>query len=272
MIRHKISGALALGLSVSLIAPAQAGSFTAYREIFPNDSGGSQANIADTQGWKAGQHDNPIANPPDGQISVGSGSTEKTPVNSNPVGPTADTGFAFYSPDQGAGVYNYTQEYSIQSDMLRQVKWESRNDTGTDNPIMSNGEVNEELMAKADMHLVFRVDGSWYVSDEGFQHQGDNDAWSQNSVKPQDETYGLFDDFKDSNTDLLPRRTNVPALQSGLSLPSGTIDTFGIYLNKNFGTVRLDNYTLKAVPTPTAIGGGLVMFGGLLLQRRRRAA
>jgi hypothetical protein len=274
MMRKQVIGALALGLACGLSAGAEAGSApVVYREVFPNDTGGTQGDLAATEGWKGGQHDNPILNPPDGQISVSTGATEMTAVNSKPVGSTTNTGFLFYSPDQRAGVYNYTQEYSLRSDDLRKVKWDSRNNTGTDNPIKNNdGSVNEELMAKADMHLVFQVDSSWYVSDQGFQHQGDNSAWTNNKVDVSGLTYGLFDRFKDENTDLLPRRTSTAALQSGLNLPSGTIDTFGIYVNKNFGTVRLDNYTLKAVPTPSAIGGGLLMLGGLVMRRGRQHA
>ena len=108
--RRTLSGTLALAMmaSAGLATTASAQSFTAYREVFPNKSSTNQGQLAIDQGWKGGQHDNPIANPPDGQISVSAGSTELTPINSNPVGPippvVANTGFAFYSPDQRAGV------------------------------------------------------------------------------------------------------------------------------------------------------------------------
>ncbi len=261
------------GLSTLLLLATKVDASIQYREVFPNDlSGQSQGQLATSQGWRAGQHDNSIASPPDGQISVSSGSAELSPVNSNPVGSILDTGFAFYSPDQRAGVYIYTQEYSFNSSLLDQVIWDSRNNTGTrTNP-------SQQVADFTDMHLVLRVGGDFYVSDQAFLHQGNNSAWTTNTADLGALTFGLFDTYINNDTTTLPRRTSNVAQQSGLSLPTGTVDLFGLYIDKNFGTIRIDNFALDlddagVVPEATAaviwLGLSGVAGAGVFARRRR---
>ncbi|MEQ8848188.1 hypothetical protein [Botrimarina sp.] len=268
-LRDKIALLIA-SLAVAALSAATADAAIEYREIFPNDSStAGQGQLAIDQSWFAGQHDNSIASPPDGQISVSTGSTELPAINSNPVGPTADTGFAFFSPDQRAGVYIYTNEYSFQSSDLNKVIWESRNNTGTAT------QPRPDIADFTDMHLVFRVDGEFYVSDTGVLHVGDRNAWTMNMLDPSTLTFGLFDTYIGGDTTTLPRRTTTAGSESGLALPDGTVDLFGLYIEKNFGTIRVDNFALdidSAVVPEASAGLIWLLLTGLAGARGRMGA
>lgn len=141
-------------------------------------------------------------------------------MNSNPQGPTADTGFLFWSPAQRASIYLYTNEVAalnlLTSDLLS-VSWDSRNSTN-----------NSALSTY--MRLAFLVNGEWYIADLGEPHSagsGGSAVWETNTVAPLSSTYRLFDDHNANEpTTALPRNNdNSPALQP---LPIGTVDAVGL--------------------------------------------
>ncbi|MEN1681772.1 MAG: hypothetical protein AAGJ46_19495 [Planctomycetota bacterium] len=252
--------------ALSLCVASESFAVLAYRETFPNQSGGAtQPILAGDQGWYGTQSGSNVVGQVDrGSISAGSpGSAELLPINANPVGPTSpNTSFVFWSPGNRSNVFLYTLEFSIPSTSIAQVSWESRNNEG------STTGLTEVQEGRTDQHLAFRVDGDVYVSDQGFLHQGDSNAWSPNSVDVSTLTFGLFDQFETGDTSFMPRRTTDVSQQSGLSLPSGTVDFFGLYTAQNLGTIRFDNFTVSAIPEPSLF----VVWGaaaGLVLLRRK---
>ncbi len=80
-------------------------------------------------------------------------------------------------------------------------------------------------------------------------------------VNPLSARYDATIDFGDNTAN---RVTPITAASLGLD----GFDTVKINLG---GSSGIDNLTYTAVPSPTALGGGLALIGGLLLRRRRRS-
>ena len=136
------------------------------------------------QGWYGEQHGSHIcgAEFQDLQRLVGNVASELEPVNSNPQGPGvgSDTGGAFYSPAQRAGIYIFTSEYAFLSSVLTKVRLEAMNSAcGT------SGNVNDcpgDTVDQSLMRLALRIDDVWYISEAGQNIQSrkpDPGAWLQ---------------------------------------------------------------------------------------------
>lgn len=269
--------------------PADAAVITVYREVFPNDSvpsatTGAQRLEMQAQGWFGRQHGNEPFTPTtaaspslSGQIAIpAAGSTELAPINSNPVGPTDQTGFLFWSPVQRAGIYLYTNEFpGLNTTDLRTITFESRNNTIYD-PV--NNPTDTE---RARMRLALLVGDEWYISDQGVYHTAGPNVWQQQLFDISTLTFGLFNDHNGLETPTsLPRNNDG---STGLSLPAGTVNAFGLYVGFNVqspstptsATIRIDNFAIQAeapVPEPAtlAVMGGLFATAFGLVRGRRR--
>lgn len=262
----------ALGL---LSTPALADTVI-YREIFPNDNSSNAADIARSQGWFANQHGNPYApaGNTEAQVSTLSGAPGMaTPVGSNPVGPTADTGFLFYSPSARAGIYLYTTEIGgVSADALQTVSWESRNSTFYDaNWQNLTGDARDKV-TDSFMHLAIRINGEWYVSDAANAHTLGSSTWQSQSIGVRSTLWTRFDDYNMGESGLPRNLTGAEDLN--LLLPSGTVDAIGLWINKNQPSannqaqIRIDNFTVTAVPEPLT---GVLLTAGLATLLRRRS-
>lgn len=211
---------LALTLVTCIVHNASAG--VIYREVFPNDSvttgTGQQAAEGIAQGWYGQQHGGiPFTTAQSGQIAKPTqGVTpEMTPVNSNPVGPVAETGFYFWSPTNRAGIYLYTGEIaalSLNTNKLTDVSWDSRNGGAVD--------------SNSRMRLALLVGSDWYISDQGNNHTLGSATWQSNTLSLSSLTFGLFNDHSVTEpANALPRNNDG---STGLSLPAGTLNAIGL--------------------------------------------
>jgi hypothetical protein len=217
----------------------------------------------------------------EGAFSGTTGATEETPINSNPLGGLNPSGFGFWSKEAVSNNFFYTTEYSLPSDSLLSVMWNSRNQSNSTNTPAGPGQGNEN---EVNTHLAFRIGNVWYVSDQGFLQQGDANQWRSNMVTISDLTWGLFNNWGGpENPGIIPGRSST--MGSGIaSLPAGTINAFGLWWERVDGpftanaTNRIDNFTLigdAAIPEIDAMAGtgALAFLSGILLllsDRRRR--
>jgi hypothetical protein len=247
-----------------------------YREIFPSGSSSNALEQFEEEGWFGGNTGDPFgSNLVGGEGAIGGGAPfapEMAPVNSNPVGAFPPTSYGFFSSQNAADAWMYTTEYTFDSSILMSVHWDSRNNknsTNTTVPDASGPPSRDQGSIEAEaMRLAFQILDLWYVSEQFFLHQGDNQTWSTNNADIASLTFTRFDNG--SGGSILPGIGDATA--TGLTLPAGTVTAFGINVDRLGGTVRIDNFTLKGevpVPAPLAlIGLGLA---GLALQLRNRA-
>jgi hypothetical protein len=261
--------------SVAAVGAAGGGSVI-YREVFPNQldltgTGDLRKNEVYEQGWYGEQHGSHITGDPQDQdllILDGNPSpNEFDPVNSSPQGPGAgtSTGGAYYSRAGRAGIFIFTSEFSLASASLRRVRWEARNSTCADN---NPAGCNVQELAHSDMHLALRIGDTWYISDIGMNVYSPSD-WVQFEFDLDGltfETHSRYQAGECQPTDFncLPRRDNPP--NPGNPLPDGTVDAFGLYIEKNFkgedtkATMRIDNFEIIA---EEPVGGSTVPASGL---------
>ncbi len=270
-------------------------SCTIYREVFPNQSQGGTPVDTDAyrkpevfnQGWYGEQHGSHICTGPDQDLQIlvnpNPAPPNLDPINSNPQGPlTPNTTGAFYSPVQRAGIYIFTSEYAFYSQVLSEVRLQARNSAcGT------SGNTNSCTLEQIDQSLMrpaFRINKVWYIADQGQNIQTaapSPGSWnqyefnlagmtfktaSQYSATPEPVCNG--DDAYECSVDqfnCLPRQDGT----SGLPLPQGVVDAFGIYIIKNFAgegaraTYRIDNFEIVAsVPCEDIATGACTIGAG----------
>jgi hypothetical protein len=258
-----LSIVLVLG-SVAAVGAAGGGGRLIYREVFPNQldpsgPGDLRKNEVYDQGWYGEQHGSHITGDPQDQdllILDGNPSpNELTPLHSEPQGPGAgtSTGGAYYSRAGRWGIFIFTSEFSFPSATLRRVTWEARNSTCAEN---NPAGCDLQELEDSDMHLALRIGDTWYVSDMGMNVYSP-DEWVQFEFDLDGltfETHSRYQAGECQPTDFncLPRRDN-PA-NPGNALPEGTVDAFGLYVEKNYrgadgkATMRIDNFEVYAVP------------------------
>jgi hypothetical protein len=295
-----------LTLSTALVtATTASASSVVYREIFPVDpnapAAGSTVNPTGNvtvdqlvrQGWyggNSGDQFQTVGNNTDaslqtvgGEGAIGLGApfaADMLAVNSNPIGPTTSTAYAFTSQNSKSNLFLYTTEFSRPSSQITEVRWDSRNNANSvTNPPASTKTTDAEKwgdqgkLEAVDTHVAVRVDTGtskyWYISQQGFLHQGSNQVWSTNIAQIALLDWYAFNQGP-SDGSLLPNTTFASLLDV---LPNGTIDAIGIFMSRSGGTVRIDNFTVAAVPLPGPIVAMLtaVMGFGLFARARRRA-
>jgi hypothetical protein len=297
----------ALSLSTALVAASGASASTVvYREIFPVDSNapaaGSTINPTGAvtvdqlvrQGWyggNSGDQFQTVGNNTDaslqtvgGEGAIGLGApfaADMLAVNSNPIGPTTGTAYAFTSQNSKSNLFLYTTEFSRPSSQITEVRWDSRNNVNSvTNPTASTKTTDGDKwydqgkLEAVDSHVAIRIDTGatkyWYISQQGFLHQGSNQVWSTNVAQIALLDWYAFNQGP-SDGSLLPNTTFSSLLDV---LPSGTIDAIGIFMSRSGGNVRIDNFSVAAVPLPGPIVAMLtaVMGFGLFARARRRTA
>lgn len=297
----------ALTLSTTLVAATGAGASTVvYREIFPvdpnapatsstvNPTGAATVDQLVRQGWyggNSGDQFQTVGNNTEaslqtvgGEGAIGLGApfaADLLAVNSNPIGPTSNTAYAFTSQSGKSNLFLYTTEFSRPSSQITEVRWDSRNNVNSaTNPAASTKTTDAEKWydqgkrEAVDSHLAIRIDDGtnkwWYVSQQGFLHQGTNQVWSTNIAQiALLDWYAFNQGPSDGST--LPNTTFGSLLDV---LPNGTIDAIGIFMSRSGGNVRIDNFSVAAVPLPGPIVAMLtaVMGFGLFARARRRTA
>ncbi len=251
-----------------------------YREIFPNQGLTTKEN-AFAQGWFGEQHGSAIttAANQDLQLNSDSPSTEEQAINSNPQGVFPPSGRIFYSPNQRAGIYIFTDEYRFQSATLRRVSVDSSNSTCDSEANCPQG--NFDALGDSLMRPAFRIGDTWYIAVEGKNvTRTDPTDWQTSTFEINTLTFLVADVYnpgecQSTDTNCLPRLRDPQ--ETVASLPPGEVTAFGIYIKKNFGvvsggngTIRLDNFTLYGVlpgapePIPmTGVVGTAMLAGGL---------
>ncbi len=281
--RHIAFAALSV-CAVGLVAEAaQADSNVLYREVFPTDlqTPGTPAPLSRKErvfenGWFGEQHGSLVidADSQDLQISESPGVTpELPPVGNTPVGNTLSS-FAFYSPSNRAGIYMGTFEYTMPVANLEWIEWASRSSAGARGPNDDTGD-GAGTTTESDQHIWLLVDGAMFVSQEGTFLE-DPDNWNTITVDPTTQLYNRYDVLNDGEpVGALPRFSG-DGDDTGFAFNElgTTLEGFGIWVKKNLegddgrATYRIDNFTLKGIPSPGAAGA--LALGGLLGLRRRR--
>ncbi|MEM6654724.1 MAG: PEP-CTERM sorting domain-containing protein [Planctomycetota bacterium] len=249
------------------------GELVVYREVFPRDvSVGTDEEQLASEGWSGGHSGDAFGvTPAGGEGAIGGGGfgPESTPINSNPQGPLSPpTSFAFFSETVTSNAYLYTTEIELPSSSLAAVTWDSRNSFNVeDNAPAGSGWFDQGTVMGGDTHIAVRIDDGvsnvWYVSAEGFLHQGGN-VWLSNEVAIEPLNWVVFNNGPTDGSTL-------PGVSAGFvtvpDLPAGTIDAIGFYWGRNVDTNRIDNFAL-VVPEPAS--ALLCLMGVAALARRRR--
>jgi hypothetical protein len=275
----------------------------AYDETINATAGGTRDVRADRliqQGWFGGNTGDNFEtvgfnNTPDASTGLGEGvidpggpSSEQQAVNSLPTNLDTPTARGFQSQQQ-SNLFFYTNEFSLDSSLLTHVSWDSRNSRNQSEVDAGSLSFSTEALFEdkwgdqgtvegTDTHVALRISGGgssvWYVSQQGFLHQGDNLTWATNNALISDLEWVVFDNGPSDGSTLPGVGLNGSIFKTLVDLPTGTIDAFGLYTARNGGNIRIDNYALSAVPGPAALPlllGALAGFG-VMGWRKRRAA
>ncbi len=289
-------------LGALFIAGTVAAQTVLYREVFPTEATSScsgdksscQSDVVADNWYAAQQGDTVVpASPttqdlqqiPEGIPSSGGSGNEPGAVASGAADMDGTTGAALYERSERFGVFLFTDEFSVASTSVGAVRFEARNDMDDTVPLQvidamgnQSGDV-VSLALSPTMRPAFCISNTWYVATT------DN---GQNITSP---TSWLSFDFGLLSLDFevapagtsclelpnMPRTFNVPCSNSETNcgenphttvsqLPSGMIDAFGIYWDKNWATdstapsgsriigslgqVRIDNFELVGPLTP----------------------
>lgn len=193
-----------------------------YRETFDFcELVTGRPSAAAVAGWHAITSGHPEGKPSILKIQPVGAASRLPAVNSDPEGP-AD-GNAFWArPSKGLLIY--TGEISFDVSVLRAVSWKQRIDRG------------EKRFPQYGARLALLINGVWYISDHSAM-QETRGIFERVEVAPFSLTYGTVP----ANPSVGPE---APA-NAGVTLPdTGTVEAFGIFMQRSFGKVRIDDFTL----------------------------
>ena len=218
-----------------------------YAEIFPNHLGEDVNSNPEVDssfgalqiGWYANKGAGEVASNVTTAYPVGS-PLIIVPVNSNPMSEETSRGYVWVGeddPSAGTDYFFWTDEYTIDRDAwdVSEVNWFTNYTTGE---IPSN------------QRVAFQVNGQWYVSDQTFLSDGTG-AWELKQFDLEGSTWSKLKFTPDVELEL-------DALSTGLALPDGDIDAFGLYCDGLFvSQFRLDAFRIVAselADTPPVAG------------------
>jgi regulation of enolase protein 1 (concanavalin A-like superfamily) len=230
-----------LAASPQTPTPTPAGVFTAYREVFPNATGGS-LNLSDA-GWKIlrGAAGNVVAaTVANGyQIPAFNGyPTNEAAVNSSPSSGELAKGLV---SDAGASVGRITLFYTdeavidLSGSLATRITWSQGN-----------------IYSYDPLRVAVRVGSDWYVSLQRFYGPavgGAADFGEQAARMSLDLGGALWESLG-----VIPG-TALSITAGTLSLPPGNLTAFGLLSMNSNSTVRFDNFAIDSVaftPTPSA--------------------
>lgn len=276
-------------LSLSSLAIAAATTVSAqsilYLETFNTTEGflrpaqnigwqGSRAGGLDTSGGpqalgEVGGSDNPI--PYNNQSVLGN----PAGVNNNPIA-GATYGHAFWSPTAIFNVAITTQEFGgFNSNQLQSITWD----------MLINGTSGTQIM-----RAMIQVGGSpsdtnnWYVSNPvlSIDVAARNQEWHRDTIQASGDWIRMPSYEFSTGTFQWPSSAadKTAADFAGYldytfylgALPEGTVHGFGLFVdNRAGGNMRIDNYTLTAIPEPATYAAlfGLFVLGFVTWKRRR---
>ena len=150
------------------------------------------------------------------------------PVNSNPMSEETSRGYVWVgedNPSAGTDYFFWTDEYAIDRDAweLDSVSW------------FSNFTLGE---TPTNQRVAFQVDGQWYVSDQVFNQEAA--TWELKNFDPEETTWTELSFTPDVELEM-------DTLNTGLTLPDGDIDAFGLYVDGLYETrFRFDIFKIVA--------------------------
>lgn len=196
-------------------------------------------------------------------------------VNNNPI-PGATYGHAFWSPTNIFNVAIATQEFGgFSSSEIQSISWD----------MLINGTSGTQIM-----RALIQVGGSptdtdnWYVSNPvlSIDVAARNQEWHLDSIQASgdwirmpsyDFATGAFS-WPSSGSDKTEADFAAYADYTFYlgALPEGTVHGFGLFVdNRAGGNMRIDNYTITAIPEPATYAALLGLGAlGLIAWRRRR--
>ena len=225
-----------------------------YREVFPS-TGVNGKDEALIQGWRGYRNGAPES---DNKFQIfGSGNGAATPISSNPQG-TLEGFNGFWSPNGVSGVSIFTDEIAAlncEASELVEISWSERNDN---NPA-----------SNSDTRALVKVNGTWYASELTTpMAAGDDNTVVPNSLDLTTTKWGqLFLDDKPPGDPPAfgPRKTGATVFN--LSLPEGEVEYIGIFYDKFYGKLRIDNFQVTAQDpkVPTLSEWGLIILALCLM-------
>ena len=236
-----ILGLAVLAATAATTGRAQAAEVPVYRETFnlpePNTGDLSSFGIAEALGW-FGRRNGGSAGYPD---SEGEGLAAPLEVFGSRVCPDLrsigndpvfdGSGRATWT-SRVAGVTLWTEEFAFDAGLLTRISFQMTHDAGGSNN-----------------RLALLIDDTWYISDQSFSYAGP--GCEEVSFNLATTTFGtspviLPGDASACSPEGVPCGPFQPR-NSGIALPtSGTVDGFGIFIDRVPANHRFDNYTVYA--------------------------
>jgi hypothetical protein len=235
LVQHTLLGtlfALSLGITQTIDQSyAQTEKTTVYRETFTFCSNSLGKEAAEQTSWLALKSGSLIGRIgflkvfPYGSRDIGN------MMNSAPLGYAQ--GYSFWSKAV-YGLSVLTDEFPIQASLLS-------NPATTIEYVQRLSGINATFVPNK-THLLFLIDSTWYISDQGVAQTNGGIAWEKVSVTPATLTYGTVPLLEGRGADI-PQT-------GGTTLPTtGTVRAFGLFLREVNGRVRIDNFSITTDST-----------------------
>jgi hypothetical protein len=218
-----------------------------YTENFPNSTGANRA--MSTVGWNA---------------AVGPSGTDTSTATTNYVvsfnlGQGNVAGYVGKTSTGTVGLA-YTSEYVVDRSAfsISTISFYSNNTSAADS-----------------FRIALQIGGNWYATDTAFSRNSTTAGSPSNFPSNAELESFAFTDAAASWRALTFASGTSLSLSGttlGSNLPGGNITAFGLYSASNVGVLRFDTFQISATPIPEPSAAGLLLVGGWLLARRRRAA
>lgn len=200
-----------------------------YREVFPRSSTNTSTYAGQISGWKAIKGGRLIGTSTVLKIHPPGSLTKLEPIASFPTG--EEDGHAFWGQPTSTGMIMYSTEISFSVNQLLNVSYDQRIDGYNSDYGMDNTK------------LALLIGRYWYISDQSVAMVM-RGRWENVLLNIKELTFGTS----------LHHPCSAPGTpeNSGLPLPvSGKIKSFGIFMDRVNGRVRIDNFALYGASIPS---------------------